>query len=95
LVKRCENPEGIDEGGELGCVLTVLFEVEDALADFDKELIVVVHLFDDLDKVGNELLLNATMTCISEQVPRTAPIADILAAALSFKEALSLLSSSI
>jgi len=72
-----------------------LLEIEYPFAHFDEKLVVVVHLLDDFYKVGDELLFDTTMTCMVAEIPNTDPIAEILLAALSLREGLSLLSSSI
>jgi hypothetical protein len=95
LVERSEDSERIDEGGDFVGVAAEAFEVEDAFADLDEEVVLVIHLFDDFDEVGDELILDPAMACLVCDVPRTDPMREILVAALSFREGLSLFSSSI
>ena len=70
----------------------MFFEVEYAFADLDEEVVIVVHLFDDFNEVGDEFVLDAVVAWGGRAVPRTEPITDILVAALSLREGLSLFS---
>ena len=63
-----------------------------SVANLNKKLDVIVHLFYDLDEIRNELFLDTIMTYISYQIPNTDPMTDILVAAFNFKEGLSLFS---
>jgi hypothetical protein len=92
LVEGGEDAEGVDEGGEFVGVAAVAFELEYALADFVEEVVVVIHLFDDFDEVGYEFVFDAVVAWVDGGVPRTEPITDILVAALSLREGLSLFS---
>jgi hypothetical protein len=51
----------MNEDGDLLVVGAEGFEFEKALTDLDKEIVVVVHLFDDLNDVGNELISDSIM----------------------------------
>lgn len=62
LVQRRKYPQGIYQGRQLIRTLAELLQVENALAYLYQELVVVVHLLDYLDKVRNQLLLNAVVT---------------------------------
>ena len=83
LVKSCENAKGVDKGGYFGGSVGVPFEIEDAFADLDEEVVVIVHLLDDFDEVGDEFFLDPRVTWMRKNVPRTAPMRDIFPAALS------------
>ena len=92
LVERGEDSEGVDERGEFGRSGAVVPEFEDALADFHEKLVVVVHLFDYLDQVRDELLFDSIVAFVIRELPRTSPITGIFPAAFSFSEGLSLFS---
>ena len=62
LVERGEYSERVDEGRDLCCGAAIPLEFEDALCYFGKEVVVVVHLLDDLDEVGDELVLHSGVT---------------------------------
>ena len=53
MIERSKNFEWVDENGNLLVVDAEGLELEETLANFDEEVVVVVHLFDDFDDVGN------------------------------------------
>ncbi len=49
----------MDEDGEFFIVVAEGLELEEALTDLDEEIVIIVHLFDDLNDVGDELIPDA------------------------------------
>lgn len=92
LVQGGQNAEGVDEIGHFFRAIGIFFEFENAICDFEEKVIVVVHLFDDFDEVGDELIPDSVMAWVRRGVPRTAPMTAILEAALILRDGLSLLS---
>lgn len=39
--------------------------LEQSFCNFDEELILIIHLLDDLNEVGNELISDPVVTCIN------------------------------
>lgn len=52
----------MDEDGKFLIVETEGLEFEKSFADFDEEVVIVVHLFNDFDNVGNELITDSVMS---------------------------------
>lgn len=46
----------MDEYGELFIIDTEGLKFKESFTDFDEEVVIVVHLFNDLNDVGNELI---------------------------------------
>jgi hypothetical protein len=51
----------MNENWDLLIVGTERFQIQEALADLNEEIIVIVHLLDDFDDVGDELISNSIM----------------------------------
>jgi hypothetical protein len=92
LVERGEDSERVDERWDFGRIGAVASKFENALADFHEKLVVVIHLFDYLDQVRDELLFDSIVAFVIRELPRTSPITGIFPAAFSFSEGLSLFS---
>ncbi len=52
----------MDQYGEFFIVVAEGLEFEETLTDLDKEIVIIVHLFDDLNDVGDELIPDAIVT---------------------------------
>lgn len=52
----------MNQDGDLVVVGAEGLEFEEALRDFDEEIVIVVHLLDDFDNVGDELITDSIMT---------------------------------
>ena len=61
LVEGGEDFEGREEDVAFIVILAIGFEFEEALGDLDEELVLVVHLLDDLDEVGDEFVADAVV----------------------------------
>lgn len=93
MIERGKDSEGVNECRYLFRVAADSFEIENAFTNFSEEVVVVVHLFNDFDEVGNELIFDSVVAWVYARVPRTAPMRYILLAAFSLREGLSLFSS--
>lgn len=51
----------MNENWDLLIVGTEWFQIQEALADLNEEIVVIVHLLDDFDDVGDELISNSIM----------------------------------
>lgn len=51
----------MDQDGEFFIVVAEGLELEEALTDLDEEIVIVVHLFDDFNDVGDELIPDAVV----------------------------------
>ena len=49
----------MNQDGEFFIVVAEGLELEEALTDLDEKIIIVVHLFNDLNDVGDELIPDA------------------------------------
>jgi len=92
LVQRGKHSQWIDQRWDLHSIATITFKFQNSFTNFHQKLVIIVHLLDYLNYVGNELFFDSIVTFIMEQIPRTKPITGILVAALSLREGLSLLS---
>jgi hypothetical protein len=52
----------VDEDGEFFVVVAEGLELKESLTDLDEEIVIVVHLFDDFNDVGDELIPDAIVT---------------------------------
>ena len=52
----------MDDNGNLFVADAEGLELEETLANFDEEFVVVVHLFDDFDDIGNELISDSVVS---------------------------------
>ena len=52
----------MDQYGEFFIVVAEGLEFKKSLTDLDEKIIIVVHLFDDLNDVGDELIPDAIVT---------------------------------
>ena len=75
-------------------ILAIWFKFVESFSNFDEKLIFVVHLFDDFNEVGDELITNPIMAWVRMGLPKTEAMTGSLPAAFNFRLGLSLLSSS-
>lgn len=52
----------MDKNWDFFVVYAERFKLQQTFADFDEEVVIVVHLFDDFDDVGDEFVSNSIMS---------------------------------
>ena len=62
MIERSKDFEWVDDNGNLFVADAEGLELEETLANFDEEFVVVVHLFDDFDDIGNELISDSVVS---------------------------------
>ena len=59
LVETGQNPQRMDDDAQLGIPIAELLQLQKALCDFDQEIVIFVHLLDDLDQIRYDFVPNS------------------------------------
>lgn len=66
LVEGGQNAEGVDKIGDFFWTIGAFFEFQDSVCYFEEKVIIVIHLFDDFDEVGDEFVPDSIVSCLIE-----------------------------